>query len=153
MTQKSCAVGMRNAKLGNHLNLPVALKKFSDPHFSLSNFDWHIKICHLICWPFGFCTSQIEASMSLLRAFEFLDIFLVQIPHSPGQKAVEMPHHRSISGNQMPPPPGKLSDYCSHKCIEIFINMTSINCTMRCRYCIELLFKIIYLFSIYHTSE
>ena len=34
------------------------------------------------------------------------------ISPSPGRKAVQMPHHSSISGDQMPPPPGKLPDYC-----------------------------------------
>ena len=34
----------------------------------------------------------------------FWKIF-VQIPHSRGRKAVQMPHHRSIPGDQMPPPP------------------------------------------------
>ena len=37
---------------------------------------------------------------------------LVRMPSSPGQKAVQMPHDRSISGDQMPPSPGKLPDYC-----------------------------------------
>ena len=38
----------------------------------------------------------------------FWKIF-VQIPPSRGRKAVQMPHHRSIPGDQMPPPPGKFS--------------------------------------------
>ena len=38
----------------------------------------------------------------------FWKIF-VQIPPSPGQKVVQMPHHRTISGDQMPPPPGKIT--------------------------------------------
>ena len=38
----------------------------------------------------------------------FWKIF-VQIPPSRGQKAVQMPHHRSIPGNQMLPPPGNFS--------------------------------------------
>lgn len=33
-------------------------------------------------------------------------------PPSPGQKPVQMPYHRPSSGDQMPPPPGKLPDYC-----------------------------------------
>ena len=33
----------------------------------------------------------------------------VQIPPSRGRKAVQMPHHRSIPGDQMPPPPGNFS--------------------------------------------
>ena len=33
----------------------------------------------------------------------------VQIPPSQGRKAVQMPHHRSIPGDQMPPPPGNFS--------------------------------------------
>ena len=41
-------------------------------------------------------------------AFEVLEIF-VQIPHSWGRKAVQIPHHRSIAGDQMPPPPGNYS--------------------------------------------
>ena len=43
------------------------------------------------------------------RAFEFLENFFVQIPPSRGWKAVQMPHHRSIPGDQMPPPPGNFS--------------------------------------------
>ena len=42
----------------------------------------------------------------------FWKIF-VQIPPSRGRKAVrkavQMPHHRSIPGDQMPPPPGNFS--------------------------------------------
>ena len=38
----------------------------------------------------------------------FCKIF-VQFPPSRGQKAVQMPHHRSIPGDQMPPPPGNVS--------------------------------------------
>ena len=33
----------------------------------------------------------------------------VQIPPSRGRKAVQMPHHRSIPGDQMPPPSGNFS--------------------------------------------
>ena len=33
----------------------------------------------------------------------------VQIPPSRGRKAVQMSHHRSIPGDQMPPPPGNFS--------------------------------------------
>ena len=43
--------------------------------------------------------------------FDFLENFCANPPFL-GQKAVQMPHHRSISGDQMPPPPGKLPDYC-----------------------------------------
>ena len=42
------------------------------------------------------------------RAFVFCTIF-VQIPPSRGRKAVQMPHHRSIPGDQMPPPPGNFA--------------------------------------------
>ena len=38
----------------------------------------------------------------------FWEIF-VQIPPSRGRKAVQMPHHRSIPGDQMPPTPGNFS--------------------------------------------
>ena len=38
----------------------------------------------------------------------FWKIF-VQIPPSRGRKAVQMPHHSSIPGDQMPPPPGNFS--------------------------------------------
>ena len=38
----------------------------------------------------------------------FCKIF-VQIPPSRGRKAVQMPHHRFIPGDQMPPPPGNFS--------------------------------------------
>ena len=38
----------------------------------------------------------------------FWKIF-VQILPSWGRKAVQMPHHRSIPGDQMPPPPGNFS--------------------------------------------
>ena len=43
-------------------------------------------------------------------AFELLEKFRVNPPF-PGQTAVQMSHHRSISGDQMPPPPGKIPDY------------------------------------------
>ena len=33
----------------------------------------------------------------------------IQTPPSRGRKAVQMPHHRSIPGDQMPPPPGNFS--------------------------------------------
>ena len=54
------------------------------------------------------CTSQIEASTSPPGICIFCKIF-VQIPPSRGRKVVQMPHHRSIPGDQMPPPPGNLS--------------------------------------------
>ena len=62
------------------------------------------------------CTSQNEASTSpplraIPRAFEFLKMFFSN-PLSRGQKAVQTPQHRSISGDQMPPPPGKLRSCC-----------------------------------------
>ena len=38
----------------------------------------------------------------------FWKIF-VQIPPSRGRKTVQMPHHRSIPSDQMPPPPGNFS--------------------------------------------
>ena len=38
----------------------------------------------------------------------FCKIF-VQIPPSRGRKGVQMPHHRTIPGDQMPPPPGNFS--------------------------------------------
>ena len=42
------------------------------------------------------------------RAFEFLEKFCSNSP-SRGRKAVQMPHHRSIPGDQMPIPPGNFS--------------------------------------------
>ena len=42
------------------------------------------------------------------RAFDFLKI-IVQIPPYPGQNAVQMPHTRVHSGDQMPPPRGNLT--------------------------------------------
>ena len=42
------------------------------------------------------------------RAFEFLENFW-KISPSRGRKAVQMPHHRSIPGDQMPPPLGNFS--------------------------------------------
>ena len=52
------------------------------------------------------------------RTFEFLENFCSN-PPSPGQKAVQMPHQRSISGDQMlSSPPGK-PDYCLN---ELFSN-------------------------------
>ena len=45
-------------------------------------------------------------------AFEFFENFwkiFGQIPSSRGRKAVQMPHHRPITGDQMPPPPGNFS--------------------------------------------
>ena len=61
------------------------------------------------------CANQIEASTSTSRAtpraFEFLEKILFISP-SPDRKAVQMPHHSSISGDQMPTPLGKLPDDC-----------------------------------------
>ena len=61
------------------------------------------------------CTSQIEASTSPPRQppghLNFLENVCANPPFL-GQKAVQMPHHRSLSGDQTPPPPGKLPDYC-----------------------------------------
>ena len=55
------------------------------------------------------CTSQIEASNGQPPGYlNFWKIF-VQIPPSRGRKVVQMPHHRSIPGDQMPPPPGDFS--------------------------------------------
>ena len=59
------------------------------------------------------CTSQIEASTSPPPGQPpgiciFCKIF-VQSPPSRGRKAVQMPHHRSIPGDQMPPPPVNFS--------------------------------------------
>ena len=58
------------------------------------------------------CTSQIEASTYPPGQppvhLNFWKIF-VQIPPSRGRKAVQMPHFRSIAGDQMPPPPGNFS--------------------------------------------
>ena len=42
------------------------------------------------------------------RHLNFWKIF-VQIPPSRGRKAVQMPHYRSIPGDQMPPPSGNMS--------------------------------------------
>ena len=42
------------------------------------------------------------------RHLNFWKIF-VQIPPSRDRKAVQMPHHRSIPSDQMPPPPGNFS--------------------------------------------
>ena len=59
------------------------------------------------------CTSQIKASTPFPPRqpsghLKFWKIF-VQIPPSRGRKAVQMPLHRSIPGDQMPPPPGNFS--------------------------------------------
>ena len=57
------------------------------------------------------CASQIEASTSpraTPRAFEFFENFCSNSP-SRGRKAVQMPHYRSIPGDQMPPSPGNFS--------------------------------------------
>ena len=55
------------------------------------------------------CIGQIEASTCPPRQppgnLIFLKIF-VQIPPYPGQNAVQMPHTRVHSGDQMPPPRG-----------------------------------------------
>ena len=58
------------------------------------------------------CTSQIEASTSPPGQphghLNFWKSF-VQIPPSRGRKAIQMPHHMAIPGDQMPPPPGNFS--------------------------------------------
>ena len=53
------------------------------------------------------CIGQIEASTSPQPPghLTFLKI-IVQIPPYPGQNAVQMPHTRVHSGDQMPPPRG-----------------------------------------------
>ena len=43
------------------------------------------------------------------RAFEFLENFCSNSP-SRGRKAVQIPHHRSIPGDQMPPSPGNYNN-------------------------------------------
>ena len=76
-------------------------------------FPW--MVCHHKRHNFAFsllCTSQIEASTSPPGQPPGICIFckiFVQIPPSRGQKAVQMPHHRSIPGDQMPQPPGNFS--------------------------------------------
>ena len=40
MTQKSCAVGMRNAKLGNHLKAEIKVF-FSSSYCCYGNLLWH----------------------------------------------------------------------------------------------------------------
>ena len=42
------------------------------------------------------------------RAFEFLENFCSNSP-LPRLKSFQMPHHRSIPGDQMSPPPGNVS--------------------------------------------
>ena len=75
----------------------------------------HFDAAYLKLKTMVLCTSQNEASTSPLgnppRVFQFLKIFCSN-PLSRGQKAVQMPHNRSISGDQMPPPPGKLRGCC-----------------------------------------
>ena len=55
------------------------------------------------------CIGQMEASTCPPREppghLTFLKI-IVQIPPYPGQNAVQMPHTRVHSGDQIPPPPG-----------------------------------------------
>ena len=47
------------------------------------------------------------------RAFDFFWKILNKSPSlSSGRKAFQMPIILSISGDQMPPPPGKSPDYC-----------------------------------------
>ena len=52
----------------------------------------------------------------------FRKIF-VQIPPSQGRKAVQMPHHRSIPGDQMPPPPGKPFGSFYYAPEAVYVNM------------------------------
>lgn len=60
--------------------------------------------------PGELCTSQINIPP---QAFEFPpQKFFCSNPGTTGQKAVQMPHHRSFLGNQMAPPSGKLPDHC-----------------------------------------
>ena len=47
----------------------------------------------------SFNIPQLPGHLNIWKIF-------VQIPSSRGRKAVQMPHHRSIPGDQMPPPPG-----------------------------------------------
>ena len=47
------------------------------------------------------------------QAFGFVENFFSKPPPpSLGQKDVQISHHNSISGDHMPLPSGKLSDYC-----------------------------------------
>ena len=50
------------------------------------------------------------------RGLNFWKIF-VQIPHSRGRKAVQIPHHRSIPGDQMPPLPGNFLVASDRSCV------------------------------------
>ena len=76
----------------------------------LYNFNFFITF---MLAKLNLCTSQIEASTSPPPGQPpgiciFCKIF-VQISPSRARKAVQMPHHRSIPGDQMPPPPGNFS--------------------------------------------
>ena len=62
-----------------------------------------------------FCTGYVPVTSKLQhlpratpRAFEFLENFCSNSP-SRGRKAVQIPHHRSIPGDQMSPSPGNFS--------------------------------------------
>ena len=61
------------------------------------------------------CTSQIKASKSPRQPPGLLNFgkCLFKSP-LPRRKAVQMPHHRSISPDPMPPFPETLPDYCFH---------------------------------------
>ena len=50
----------------------------------------------------------------------FWKIF-VQIPHSRGRKAVQMPHYRSVPGDQIPPPRDTSSFYFAPEVV--YVNM------------------------------
>ena len=69
-------------------------------------FDFSItKACFIVIRPYWYCIGQIEASSFPPGHLTFLKI-IVQIPPYPGQNAVQMPHSRVHSGDQMPPPRG-----------------------------------------------
>ena len=95
LSQPLLLSSMQNLKVWEFGRLIVTFKTWCVPQF-----------------PCALCTSQIEASTSPPGQppghLNFWKIF-VQIPPSRGRKTVQMPHHRSIPGDQMPPPPGNFS--------------------------------------------
>ena len=99
-------------RLQNRLPLETSSAKFS----ATTNFLFSLSSLHALnkdIYHDIMCQSNRSLNIPFRAPpppghLNFWKIF-VQIPHSRGWKVVQMPHHRSMPGDQMPPTPGNVS--------------------------------------------